>query len=857
MTLPRATYRLQFREGMTFDRAVGLVPYLKTLGISHLYASPIYTAPEGSTHGYDVANHNEIDPSLGGREGFDRLSAALKEAGLGLVLDIVPNHMAASLENPWWRSVVEWGEDSPYAHHFDINWKERLTLPNLGKTFDEAAQDGEIKLAFDAQAGALALGYYDTLVPLHPRTYEQALAAIEHPLKKEIIDAAKSASPDSDRLHEPLRRLTADEAFKAELEKISADPGFLKQIHDAQPWKLSFWKEAREHLSYRRFFEVTGLAGVRVEDDKVFDDVHRLTLELVENGQVDGLRIDHVDGLADPRAYLARLREKIGPETYLVVEKILGEEEQLPRDWPIEGTTGYEFAARMPELFVDEAGLKALAHAHDALLGRHFDPEAERAKAKRLMVTHNFAAELKGLARMAAALSDGQWSEEALGQAIAALIVAFPTYRTYGDKNGMPETDQRLLAESAQKADKADLDALGFVLKQLNEGKGDEAGEFRVRFQQLTGPATAKSVEDTLFYRANALIAMNEVGGEPEQGVGSVERFHEAMLAHARRQPHGLLGSSTHDTKRGEDARARLYALSEAPDEWAQAVERWRETNKNKVETLEKGAAPEPETEWLLYQALAGGWPEDMDISDKAALEALSERFAQYVEKALREAKLRTGWSDPDEAYENAVKAYAAHLLDPANGAFLQDFSKVLAPFVKTGKRNSLAQTLIKLTAPGVPDIYQGREGWDLSFVDPDNRRAPDFNALAQRLESVKDKAVAWDLSETGKMALTAAVLALREKEPTFFEQASYRVLDIEGPGAETLAGFVHEHEGKALLVLVPRLTLKGTDWSETEIVTSARVWTDVETGEEIAPSERLPVRDVLGQRQVALLWSE
>ncbi|MBE7184119.1 MAG: malto-oligosyltrehalose synthase [Methylobacterium mesophilicum] len=857
MTLPRATYRLQFREGMTFDRAVGLVPYLKKLGISHLYASPIFTAPKGSTHGYDVADHNEIDPFLGGREGFDRLSAALKSAGLGLVLDIVPNHMAASLENPWWRSVVEWGEDSPYAQHFDIDWQERLTLPNLGKTFEDAAEDGEIRLAFDAQAGALALGYYETLVPLHPRTYGEALAAVGHPLKSRILDAAKSAAPNSNEFHETLRGLAPDEGFTAELEKTSTDPGFLKQIHDAQPWKLTFWKEAREHLSYRRFFEVTGLAGVRVEDPRIFDDVHRLTLELVENGQLDGLRIDHVDGLADPRAYLARLREKIGPDTYLVVEKILGEEEQLPADWPIEGTTGYEFAVRMPELFVEEAGLKALAHSHDTLLGRHFDPETERAKAKRQMVTHNFATELKGLARMAAGLSDGQWSEEALAQAIAALIVAFPTYRTYGDRNGMPESDQLLLAKSAQKADKADLDALGFVLKQLNEGKGEGAGEFRVRFQQLTGPATAKSVEDTLFYRANALIAMNEVGGEPEQGVGSVARFHEAMLAHARRQPHGLLGSSTHDTKRGEDARARLFALSEAPDEWAQAVARWRVLNKSRVEALEKGPAPEPETEWLLYQALAGLWPDETDLSDKAALDALRERFAQYVEKALREAKLRTGWSDPDEAYENAVKAYADHLLDPANRDFLSDFTKTLAPFVQAGKRNSLAQTLIKLTAPGVPDIYQGTEGWDLSLVDPDNRRAPDFSALAQRLDAVKNEPAAWEPSEKGKLALTAAMLAFREKEPEFFEQASYKVLEIEGQGAEKLGGFVREHDGKALLVLVSRLTLKGADWAGTEIVTPAREWVDVERGKKMDGGERLSVSALLGDRPVALLWNE
>ncbi len=863
MTLPRATYRLQFRDGMTFDRAVEIVPYLARLGISHLYASPIFTAPKGSTHGYDVADHNEIDPAIGGREGFDRLSAVLKKAGLGLILDIVPNHMAASLENPWWRNVVEWGEQSPYARHFDINWRERLTLPILGRAFEEAAKQGEIGLRLQPAKGVLGLSYFETVLPLHPSTYREALAG--DPLGERIAEEAEQAQPeDAEAMHGRIGALLADEAAATRLQTLldarARDAAFLRRLHDGQPWRLLFWKEARKHLSYRRFFEVTGLAGVRVEDEAVFQDVHRLTLELVRSGQVDGLRIDHVDGLGDPAAYLTRLREAVGPDVFIVVEKILGENEPLAAEWPIAGTTGYEFAALQPELFVDEKGLAQLTRRHVAMVGQEFDVEEERRAAKRLMVSDNFETELKGLARIAAQLSDGA-DEAALRNAITDLIVAFPVYRSYGTSAGMGERDARLLDKVAATARKArgsaDDAPLSSVLRLLLDG-GEGAAEFRTRFQQLTGPATAKSVEDTLFYRANRMIALNEVGGDPAQEVGSVARFHAAMAERVNTQPHGLLATATHDTKRGEDARARLYAPSERPDQWADAVGRWREMNANGVRHLPDGPAPEPDTEWLLFQALAGMWPVTADPADAETLAGLADRFEAYVEKALREAKRRTSWSEHGEAYEDAVKAYARRLLDPDNKAFLADFASVLRPFIEAGQRNSLAQTLIKLTAPGIPDIYQGTEGWDLSLVDPDNRRPVDFAVLSARLDALEEGVFPPDF-ESAKLFLIATGLRLRKEDPALFADGAYLPLQARGTNAEGVVAFMRSDGAGAVMTVVSRLGLKSGQASgeDAEILLPPEArgrWENRLTGERLEAGERLDARDVLQGRPVALL---
>lgn len=771
MTVPTATYRIQFRDGMTFDRAVELVPYLSELGVSHLYASPIFTATTGSTHGYDVTDANEIDPAIGGRAGFDRLVAALKKEGLGLILDIVPNHMAASLENSWWRDVIEHGAESRFAQHFDIDWSRRLTLPCLGDGFAEVLEKGELQLAIDPETGKPAFRYHDACYPLHPASYAGR--------EKQLLEAN--------------------------------DKDFVSQIHDQQPYRLMSWREAKSDLSYRRFFEVTGLVGVRVEDPAIFDDTHRLILELVRSGAVDGLRMDHIDGLSDPAAYLSRLREEVGPDCYLVVEKILGPGEQLPGEWPVSGTTGYEFIASLSNLFVDENGLSILKSAYEDYLGRTLDIESDLRKAKLLMADRNFEGEATRLFSLAKRLLSSQISpsdvsDADLKDALRTLLVSFSVYRTYGDENGLPPQSERVLEqvmhEIRSRAESPDARALQSLQDLLCGGKGTDANEFRARFQQLTGPLMAKSVEDTHFYRQNMALALNEVGAEPLKKTYSVASFHAEMAERLKTQPDGLSATSTHDTKRGEDARARLYAITEDPQNWSKAVGRWQGMNAGYRETVDGEAIPEPSVEWMMYQALLGAWSSHKDDIE---LDNLQERFLAYLEKALREAKLRTNWGDSNEPYENAVMNYARRVVSPENQDFLKDFEETIQPYVKAGHVNSLSQTLIKLAAPGVPDIYQGSEGVDLSLVDPDNRRAPDFDALSKQLaENAPFRPGQGGLAHS-KQQLIATMLKLRRQAPDLFGKGAYLPLSVAGRGGDRLVAFARTTGSEALVVVAAR----------------------------------------------------
>jgi (1->4)-alpha-D-glucan 1-alpha-D-glucosylmutase len=843
MMIPTSTYRIQFRNGMTLDRAATLVPYMKRLGISHFYASPIFTATTGSTHGYDVTDANEIDPAIGGREGFERLASALKENGLGLILDIVPNHMAASLENAWWRDVVENGRDSRYARHFDIDWNRRLTLPFLGDTFETVLESGDIAIKPDPQTGKPALAYYETFYPLNPATYA---------------------------------------GREAEVLKISSKQE-IAQLHDRQSYRLMSWRDAPRELSYRRFFEITGLAGVRVEDASVFDDSHRLILELVRSGKVDGLRVDHVDGLADPKAYLERLRQEAGPDCYITVEKILGEGEHIPADWPISGTTGYEFISALSDVLVDSEGIEKLRDAYAKTAGEPADMALELRKAKLLMADNNFAGEVSALLNIAMGIGqDNALSEDTVRSALRELLVAFPVYRTYGTGTGLPPESRQMLTDVIRTVKQGpyapDEKALAFleriIVGDVDPAAADQASNFRTRFQQLTGPLMAKSVEDTLFFRQHAALALNEVGSEPLPRVHTLARFHEEMKTRLERQPDALSGTSTHDTKRGEDARARLYVLSEAPDLWAEAVNRWREMNASAVQAIDGGPAPEPEVEWMLYQALAGAWPTDLHPEDAGGLKALEERFLAYVEKALREAKLRTNWNGPNEAYETAVADYARSLLSPSNDAFLVDFAHTLRPFVRVGLVNSIVQSIIKLTAPGVPDIYQGSEGLDLSLVDPDNRREPDFDLLQRRLAE-KDRLTSAEEDEwqTGRLKqhVIAALLRLRLELPTLFRRGQYLPLKSVGKRAGNIVAFARADAEDALIVVAPRLVFDalhdvpdadGRDrWAETEVILPARLanlrYRDLCTGKVFDPKDRLAVNWAFADHPFALLRAE
>lgn len=840
MSIPVSTYRIQFRNGMTFDRAAALVPYLQRFGISHLYASPIFTATSDSTHGYDVTDACEIDPAIGGRDGFDRLVSALKQAGLGLILDIVPNHMAASLENPWWRDVVEHGENSRYARHFDIDWSRRLTLPFLGDDFEEALAKGEIAVKRDPLSNKPALAYFDTYYPLTPQSWQG----------------------------------------REEATLSLSEPHDIARLHEQQPYQLTCWRDAASNLSYRRFFEITGLVGVRVEDDTVFDDTHRLILELVHSGAVDGLRVDHVDGLADPKAYLERLRAQAGPECYITVEKILGKGEHLPDEWPISGTTGYEFIAALSDVLVDDSNMATLRQVYDRIVGEPVDLKAELRDAKLLMADRNFEGEFTTLLKLAttlAAADNVAMDEEALRGALRELLVAFPVYRTYGTSQGLTAADdallQRVIARIRMDAHAPQPEALNFLRKilsgDLSAAASGDADSFRTRFQQLTGPLMAKSVEDTLFFRQNMDLALNEVGAEPLARTFSIHRFHSEMQTRLERQPDAISSTSTHDTKRGEDARARLYTLTEAPGLWAECVDRWRQINQHKVTLLDDGPAPRASGSWMLYQALAGVWPPTLQPDDAAGLKALEARFVVFVEKALREAKLRTDWGDSNEVYENAVLEYARHLLSPDNQAFLQDFTRSLQPFIRAGLINSLTQAVVKLTAPGVPDIYQGSEMLNFSLVDPDNRREPDFDELARLLTEDEQFSSPTDASwRSGQLKLhvTARLLHLRQQKPQLFREGAYLPLDATGKREENVLAFARADDRDALIVIAPRLAFDEHDdslvhiarWTDTYILLPESLaghrYRDLFSGEMVTENDRINLATFEGGACVVLV---
>lgn len=865
--IPLATYRLQFRNGMTFARATELIPHLRSLGISHLYASPIFKAVSGSTHGYDVADPNEIDPELGGMAAFVTFSDRLQAAGLGLILDIVPNHMAASLENPYWRDVLKWGRRSPLAPLFDNRWEDGLTLPVLSGPLEEAIADGHARLRWISATAELVFDYHGSFYPIDPATYPLALGRTFR--TGEFRRLAADASPqDTAALGSYLARHFGAAGPENALVSQAGD---IAHLLDRQPWRKIHWREAAKGLSYRRFFEITGLVGVRVEDPAVFDATHRLTLNLVRQGRVQGLRVDHIDGLADPGAYLDRLRAAIGPAAYLVVEKILEGDEQLPGEWPVEGTTGYEFIADLAGLFAAEA--PALDRAWQAAAPDFQEPEAELARAKRLMVDVNFEGEVAALVRSARSIATGEDRADLpgsmLAEAVRTLVAGFEVYRTYGKSGDLGARDRDVAQELVRRLAASDPQlrpALSLLHDTMRLRVGPKsrqaAATFRTRLQHLTGPVLAKSLEDTFFYRYNRLIALNEVGGDPIGRAGGIDHFHRRMAARRIAQPHALCATSTHDTKRGEDARARLYAISEAPEDWIARTERWRRALSRHVALLADGSAPEPAVEWLLFQALAGMLPHDFDPADAAVRDAAGDRFLPYIEKALREAKLRTNWSDVNQAYERAVKDYAAAAIGSAS--FMTRFWQDILPFVRTGLVNSLSQTLVKLTAPGVPDIYQGTEASDTSLVDPDNRRPPDY----RRLEVPLDEPPRDDFAAT-KAWLTRRVLECRKSHFDLFTDGDYLPLELVGARKDNILAFARRLDGRTVVVAAPRLvhsavsagTLLSADyWQDTAVLlpeATALLRDGLGPGEIRTAGGQTAAAEIFRHRPIALLLSD
>ncbi|HUD39766.1 MAG TPA: malto-oligosyltrehalose synthase [Streptosporangiaceae bacterium] len=887
MTPPLATYRVQFGAGFTFDDAAAISTYLAALGVSHVYCSPILQAASTTSAGYDIVDYSKLDERLGGTAGYERLTAALGQAGLGQVLDIVPNHMAmAGQRNAWWWDVLENGPASRYASYFDIDWdppERKLTghvlMPVLGDRYGRVLEAGELKAR--RRGGSFTVAYHDLALPLSPRTLDELLASAADRAGSAELKAIASdlgnlphailtdadAVQERHRGNEELRaRLVAlldqdvamASAIDAEIEALNRDPDLLDALLGRQNYRLAYWGTAAEELSYRRFFDIDQLAGLRVERPEVFDDVHRLVLRLVAEGSVGGLRVDHVDGLADPEGYLTRLRELTGEAAYLVVEKILGPDEKLPGTWPVAGTTGYDFLNLAGELFVDPAGRQAILAGYATFTGSTPDLAEITRAAKLQIMTDDLATEVE---RLTAELDDiceryrrqRDYTRRELRESLREVLAAFAVYRCYprpGHDVTLADRAKVAAAVTAARGRRPDLDAelfdfIGRLLVMRYEG--DAEARFAVRFAQVSAPVMAKGVEDTAFYRYQPLICLNEVGGDPARFGGSVDDFHDAMRYAALHWPDTMLALSTHDTKRSGDVRARISVLSELPLAWNAAVTIWSEHNaKHKKRSARhgRGGWPDRPAEHLLYQTLVGAWP----IS--------AERLAAFMVKAAREAKLQTSWTDPNTSYESALTEFVTALLaDPGFVAAVEEFLGKHS-IVTRGRLNSLAQVALLLTCPGVPDIYQGTEVWDNSLVDPDNRRPVDFASRGALLAELADagpaETYAFDDAGGPKIWLIARLLAHRRAYPGVYDRSSgYEPLEILGAHADRFVGFTRTG---GLAVIVPRLVTSTADpWTGTEVILPSGRWVSVLTGHQVEGG-RLRAATLLRQFPVQVL---
>jgi (1->4)-alpha-D-glucan 1-alpha-D-glucosylmutase len=884
VSAPRATYRLQLHPGFGFDAAAAVVPYLADLGVSHVYLSPVLQAAPGSTHGYDVVDHARPSEQLGGAEGHGRLAAAIAQSGLGQVLDIVPNHMAITgPENRWWWDVLENGPSSRWAGHFDVTWhppeeklRNTVLLPILGDHYGRVLDRGEVTLV--RHGPTFTIRYFDHTVPVDPRSLAPLLAAAAGAAGDDDLgfvadasrrlpratrtDAAAVAERHRDAavLRRQLARLLDERpavtaALDAAVAKVNADVDALDSLLDAQNHRIAYWRTAERELGYRRFFDIDTLVGLRVEDPEVFADTHELVLGWVRDGIVDGLRVDHPDGLRDPEQYADRLARATGG-VWTVMEKILEPGEDLPETWPVAGTTGYDRLGVIGGLFVDPAGEAPLTGSYARLTGAPTDVADVVHEARALAVRELLAADVNRLTALLVEICEQRRHQRdrtrhELHDALRELLAAFRVYRTYVRaeaglvrREDVARVEEAVAAVAARRSD-IDPDLLGFLadllLLRLADRRPLEA-EWVMRFQQLTGPAMAKGVEDTAFYRFTRFVALNEVGGDLARfGVGADE-FHAANAAAHHRWPTTMTALSTHDSKRSADVRARLALLSEIPDAWAEACGRWMDASARHW----PGGQPDRHAQHLLFQTLVGAWPLGVD------------RAVAYMAKASREAKLRTSWLAPDAGYDAARDAWvAATLADPAVLAAVEAF---VAPLVGPGRVVALAQVALQLTVPGVPDTYQGSELWDLSLVDPDNRRPVDFAVRRHLLASLAaglapEEILARADEGVPKLAVVRAALDVRRRRPEAFGPGgpgAYAPLAFDGPAAAHGVGFTR---GGSVAVVVPRLVLglaaRG-GWGDTTLALPPGAWTDVVTGD--AAGGETAVADVLARFPVAVL---
>jgi (1->4)-alpha-D-glucan 1-alpha-D-glucosylmutase len=984
--LPEATYRLQFHAGFTFRQAIEIVPYLADLGITHCYASPIMKAKPGSQHGYDVVDPSSFNPEVGTEAEFDALHAALKKHGIGLILDTVPNHMGvATNDNVWWNSVLENGPASRYANYFDIAWKaplrselqDKVLLPVLGGPYDEVLESGQLQLQYEH--GAFVVKYYERQFPISPKLFGRVLElgiddleaslGVEHPAMlelKSIITAARNLPDRSDREYEKmiererekeviknrLERLTQEHAVvrafvDANVRRFNGDPSdphsfdLLDELLEHQPYRLAFWRVAPDEINYRRFFDINDLAALSIEREEVFDAVQGFILKLLAEDRLDGLRIDHPDGLYDPGQYFWRLQEKYllakarkAAETspdrnghsmqqletalrqqfrallsqpsddpcrwplYVAAEKILGLGEPLPADWPVYGTSGYDFVNELNALFVDSANADAFSRFYHSWIGDETRwPDLVYQK-KMLTLKIGLASELHALARQLDRIAQKHrksrdFTFDNLRRALQETIACFPVYRAYVTDEGMGERDRQQveIAIAAAREKNSMLsprlfDFLRYALllkspPSFSDEDREELRRFVGKFQQVTAPVTAKGIEDTAFYVYNRLVSLNEVGGDPSRFGQNPEALHAWFADRQKHWPYAMSPLSTHDTKRSEDVRARINVLSEMPNEWREAVGRWSKINEPHLKASGGALHPDLNTAYLLYQTLIGAWPLGTPSAEEHA--EFVKRIQQYMEKAIHEAKVHTSWLFPNAEYDEAVREYVEGVLDrEANKAFSDDFVPFQARISQLGMINSLAQTLVRIAAPGVPDTYQGTEFWDLSLVDPDNRRPVDYEKRRASLTELKTAAekdassLSKQLLETRddgriKLYLTWKAMQTRHDHEGLFTHGEYVPIAVKGSRAEHVFAFARRHGEARALVVIPRLVAKllgdrqgmpvGPEvWGDTQLDLSGieGTWRNVLTGEKLAPEgNSLAAASVFSTLPIALFVSD
>jgi len=926
---------------------VELVPYLARLGVSHCYFSPYLKTRPGSEHGYDVIDHSKLNPELGTAAEYDALCARLAAHGLGQILDIVPNHVGImSAEARWWTGVLEHGQASLFADYFDIDWrpvtpklKDKVLVPVLGDQYGNALLAGELALEIDEAGGELGVRYFEHRFPLDPATYPSVLDLVSDALPRcsaekradaieleSITRALRSLPPHSAsraaereaRQHETVvaKRRLAELAARsyavaehlrgsvAALNGVAGARDSFTRLHDLlerQPYRLAYWRVAADEINYRRFFDINDLAGLRTQNRSVLEATHRKVLDWVAEGRIDGLRIDHPDGLYDPRGYLDWLRAQLlevgRPRLYVVVEKILAGHEHLPRGWPVQGTTGYDFASAVNGLFVFAPAEKDFDRVYRAFTRERETFESLLYACKKHILAFYLSSELTVLANLlnrlaASRLETRDFTLNAIRAALLELVAAFPVYRSYVTPEHIGEQDRRHVEWAVEQArhgyDNLDDDLVGFIRRLLLAELPEDAdpayragaAEFAAKFQQLTGPVMAKALEDTCFYRYVRLLSLNDVGSDPRRFGVTPAAFHRLNELRLQHWPHSLISTSTHDSKRSEDVRARLNVLSEIPREWGARIGKWHRINRAKRRRRRGRSVPSRAEEYLFYQTLVGSWP----VADRAAgMDEYRARICTYMTKALREAKQNTSWAKPSERYEGLMLSFVNDVLgDAARNPFLDDVDKFVDSLAVPGFLNGLGQTLLKLTSPGVPDIYQGNELWDFSLVDPDNRRPVDYarrvsllaqiDAAAQdpaRLSALLHEMLANLADGRAKLYATWRALSLRAERPALFELGAYAPLETRGARAEHVCALARRHETQSAIAVVgrwfaslPRQPLAGPiafEWLDTTVALPAGRYRDVFTQAplEVADGKGARAQDLFAHFPVALLVAD